>query len=103
MALFGCSSKSAVPTIYCPSMTTGLLCSHGTRDALEVRGDASERWVTAVRAYNRAVASATQQLQAEAKEILTPAQMTEVERWFAVGLNPQMNQLLLQAPGAQDD
>jgi hypothetical protein len=48
------------------------------------------------------VASATQQLQAEAKEILTPAQMTEVERWFAVGLNPQLNQLLLP-PGPHND
>ena len=28
------------------------------------------------------------------KALLTPAQMAEVERWFAKGLNPQINQLL---------
>jgi hypothetical protein len=77
-------------------MKTGMLCSHGTSDALGLAGSNSEVWVAAVRKYNRAVNEATQQLQAEAKLMLTPAQMAEVQRWFAVGLNPQMNTLLQQ-------
>jgi len=40
------------------------------------------------------VDEATKQLQAEAKSLLTPAELTEVERWFAKGLNPQINDLL---------
>lgn len=84
-----------VPEIYCPTMKTGQLCSHGTTEALQLSGATAEQWLAAVRRYNRAVDEATKQLQLEAKTVLTPQQLTEVERWFAVGLNPQINQILV--------
>lgn len=81
-------------TIFCPTMKTGQLCSHGTADTLALSGAKREAWIAAARRYNKAVDEATKQLQAEAKTLLTPSELTEVERWFAKGLNPQINQLL---------
>jgi hypothetical protein len=80
--------------IFCSTMTTGQLCSHGTADALQMSGAKRDEWLAAVRRYNKAVEDATKQLQVEAKTVLTPQQLTEVNRWFAVGLNPQINQVL---------
>lgn len=87
-------SAAEPETIFCPTMKTGQLCSHGTADALRLDGAKREAWIAAARRYNRAVDEATKQLQAEAKTLLTPAERAEVERWFAQGLNPQINQLL---------
>jgi hypothetical protein len=88
------SADAAKPEVFCETMKTGQLCSHGTSSALGLTAEKAEAWVAAVRKYNRAVNEATMQLQAETKGSLSPAQMAEVERWFAVGMNVQMNQLL---------
>ena len=88
------ASAEGPGTIFCPTMKTGQLCSHGTADTLELSGAKKDAWVAAARRYNKAVDEATKQLQEDAKALLTPAQMAEVERWFAKGLNPQINQLL---------
>lgn len=93
----GQSAGDGVPMVFCPTMKTGQLCTHGTSDALNCAGAQRDRWVAAVRDYNRAVDAATKQLQAQAKTILTPEQAAEVNRWFAVGLNPQINKVLLAA------
>ena len=53
-----------------------------------------DAWVTAVRLYNREVNAAITKLQAQAKTTLSPAQVAEVNSWFAIGINPQINQLL---------
>jgi hypothetical protein len=82
------------PEVFCGTMKTGQLCSHGTTSALGLTPEKRDAWVAAVRKYNRTVNDATMQLQAEAKAVLSAAQLAEVERWFAVGMNPQMNQLL---------
>lgn len=82
------------PEVFCGTMKTGQLCSHGTTSALGLTPEKRDAWVAAVRKYNRTVNDATMQLQAEAKTVLSAAQLAEVERWFAVGMNPQMNQLL---------
>lgn len=54
-----------------------------------------EAWLTAVRTYNREVNAAITKLQAQAKTTLSPAQVQEVNSWFAIGINPQINQLLM--------
>lgn len=82
------------PEVFCSTMKTGQLCSHGTTAVLGLTAAKQEAWVAAVRKYNRAVNEAIVLLQTEAKATLSPAQLAEVERWFAVGMNPQMNQLL---------
>ena len=83
--------------VFCSTMKTGQLCSHGTTDALKLTGPKAEEWVAAVRKYNRAVNEATVQLQKEAQTVLTPEQLAEVNRWFAVGVNKEMNKMLQQA------
>jgi hypothetical protein len=88
------AAEAEMPEVFCGTMKTGQLCSHGTSSALGLTAEKAAAWVAAVRKYNRAVNEATVQLQNEAKTTLSPAQIAEVERWFAVGMNPQMNQLL---------
>src|SRR5438128_2057028 len=83
------AQTDAVAEIFCPTMKTGQLCSHGTTEALQLSGAKADQWLAAVRKYNRAVDLATKQLQADAKTVLTPQQVAEVQRWFALGLNPE--------------
>lgn len=82
------------PDIFCATMKTGQLCSLGTATLLGLTPQNREAWVAAVRVYNREVNAAIMKLQAQAKTTLSPAQITEVNSWFAVGINPQINQLL---------
>ncbi len=92
------ASKSATdeePGVFCPTMKTGQLCSHGTSDLLKLSGDNRDQWIAAVRRYNKSVDDATAKLQEDAAKLLTPQQAAEVERWFAKGLNPEINKLLL--------
>jgi hypothetical protein len=83
------------PEVFCGTMKTGQLCSLGTATLLGLTPEKREAWLTAVRTYNRSVNAAITALQAQAKTTLTPAQVEEVNRWFAIGINPQINQLLL--------
>ena len=82
------------PDVFCETMKTGQLCSTGTTTLLGLTPDKREAWVAAVRTYNRAVNAAITALQVEARSTLSPAQIAEVNRWFAIGINPQINQIL---------
>lgn len=86
------------PEVFCETMKTGQLCTHGTSSALGLTPEKAEAWVASVRKYNRAVNDAIVALQAETKGTLSAAQMAEVDRWFAVGMNLKMNDLLVAAP-----
>lgn len=87
--------------LFCATMKTGQLCSHGTATALGLTPAKRDAWLAAVNKYNKAVNDATVALQAEAKGTLSAAQMAEVDRWFAVGVNQQVNQLLAAPAGAR--
>src|SRR6266481_9882378 len=80
--------------IFCPTMKTGQLCSHGTANVLQLSGSKQEKWLEIARKYDRSVDAATLQLFKDAESVLTPAQMVQLKAWFAVGLNPQINELL---------
>ena len=80
--------------IFCSTMKTGQLCTHGTSANLGLSGSKQEQWVAFVRQYNRSVDAAALQLFKDAETVLTPAQLTQLKAWFAVGLNPQINQIL---------
>ena len=80
--------------IFCPTMKTGQLCSHGSANVLGLTGAKQEKWIEIARKYDRAVDVATLQLFKDAEGVLTPAQMVQLKAWFAVGLNPQINELL---------
>ena len=80
--------------IFCSTMKTGQLCTHGTAVNLGLSGEKQEQWIAFARKYNRAVDAATLQLFKDAESVLTPAQLTQLKAWFAVGLNPQINEIL---------
>jgi hypothetical protein len=80
--------------IFCPTMKTGQLCSHGTAANLRLTGEKQEQWVALARKYNRAVDTATEALFKDAEAVLNPEQMALLKAWFAVGLNPEINQIL---------
>jgi hypothetical protein len=90
------------PEIFCGTMKTGQLCSMGTVTLLGLTPEKREAWLTAVRAYNKVVNDAIVTLQAQAKGTLSAAQVEEVNRWFAVGVNPQINQLLTATANARE-
>jgi hypothetical protein len=80
--------------IFCPTMKTGQLCTHGTSATLGLKGQDDEKWVAIARKYNRAVDTATVQLFKDAETVLTPKQQELLKAWFAVGLNPEINRVL---------
>lgn len=88
------AKDDSTPEVFCPVMKTGQLCSDGTTETLKVTEAQTAQWHAAVRRYNKAVDAATKQLQADAKTVLTPEQAAQVDRWFAVGLNPEINKLI---------
>ena len=93
-------SKSGAPAedndIFCPTMKTGQLCTHGTTNVLGVSAANQAKWVEVARKYNKAVDVATLQLFKDSEGVLTPAQLAQLKAWFAVGLNPQINEVLAQ-------
>ena len=80
--------------IFCPTMKTGQLCSNGTTNVLGVTGENQQKWMALTRKYNKAVDAATLELFKDAEGVLNPAQLAQLKAWFAVGLNPQINQIL---------
>lgn len=89
------AAAAEAPEVFCPTMKTGQLCSHGTADTLKLADAKREAWIAAARRYNKAVDTATVALLDEAKGILTPAEHQMVQRWFEKGLlNTQINALL---------
>jgi hypothetical protein len=82
------------PDIFCTTMKTGQLCTHGTAANLGLTGQKQEQWTEFARKYNRAVDAATLQLFKDAETVLTPQQLAQLKTWFAVGLNPQINEIL---------
>jgi hypothetical protein len=80
--------------IFCPTMKTGQVCTHGTAATLGVAAEQNDQWVAMARKYNRAVNAATEQLFKDAEGVLTSEQQKLLKAWFAVGLNPEINQIL---------
>jgi hypothetical protein len=90
----GASSFTDDLAIFCPTMKTGQLCTHGSGNVLGLSGAKQQKWMEIARKYDHAVDAATLQLFKDAEGVLTPAQMAQLKAWFAVGLNPQINELL---------
>ena len=80
--------------IFCPTMKTGQLCTNGTTNVLGLTGAKQEKWRELTRKYNKAVDAATLELFKDSEGVLTPAQLAQLKAWFAVGLNPEINQIL---------
>ncbi len=80
--------------IFCPMMKTGQLCTHGTAANLGLTGEKMEEWRAIARTYNQRVNAATEQLFRDAESMLTPEKVALLKAWFAVGLNPEINEIL---------
>jgi hypothetical protein len=93
----GASAKEGrdAPEIFCSHMGTGQLCP-GNAQMFKLSGPQKERYTEALNAYNKAVAAASKQFLADAKDKvgLSPAELALAESWFAVGLNPEINRIL---------
>lgn len=91
------ADASTVPEVFCPTMKTGQLCSHGTADTLKLAEPKRAAWIALARKYNKAVDEATVALLAESKSLLSPEEHLMVQRWFEKGLlNTRINTLLAQ-------
>ena len=88
------SAAAPAPEVFCNTMQAGALCPTGTVSLLKLSGPKVQTWLDAVGKYNDAVENATKQLKADAKGILTPAQMVELDRWMDKGINPEVNRIL---------
>ena len=85
---------TAAPEVFCNSMQAGTLCPTGTVSILKLSGPKVQQWLDLVNKYNEAVETATKQLKADSKSVLTPAQMSELDRWMEKGINPEVNKIL---------
>lgn len=88
------AASDQAPEVFCNTMQAGALCPTGTVSILKLSGPKVQQWLDAVNKYNAAVEAAARQLKADAKPVLTSAQMAELDRWLAKGINPEVNKLL---------
>ena len=88
------AATPATPEVFCNTMQAGALCPTGTVSILKLSGPKVQQWLDIVNKYNDAVETATKQLKAESKSVLTPAQMAELDRWMEKGINPEVNKIL---------
>jgi hypothetical protein len=88
-------AKSYVPEIFCSHMGTGQLCP-GNAQMFKLSAAQKEQYSQALNNYNKAVAAASKQFLADAKDRvgLSSAELALAESWFAVGLNPEINKIL---------
>ncbi len=82
------------PEVFCNTMQAGALCPTNTVSILKLSGPKVQQWMDAVNKYNAAIENAAKALKADAKSVLTPAQMTELDRWMDKGINPEVNKIL---------
>jgi hypothetical protein len=88
------SPAAKAPEIFCNTMQAGALCPTGTVSVLKLSGPKVQQWLDVVERYNDTVENATKRLKTDAKSILTPAQMAELDRWMDKGMNPEVNRVL---------
>jgi hypothetical protein len=74
-------------------MKMGQVCSHGTAAILGQKDQDALQWQVWARKYNKSMNDATEQLFKDAEGVLDPQQMTLIKAWFALGWNPQINEL----------
>ena len=87
-------AAAPAPEVFCNTMQAGALCPTGTVSVLKLSGPKVQQWLDAVGKYNDAVESATKQLKADTRSVLTPAQLAELDRWMDKGINPEVNRIL---------
>jgi hypothetical protein len=87
-------TPTAAPEVFCNTMQAGTLCPTGTVSILKLSGPKVQQWMDIVEKYNNSVEGAARQLKAEARSVLTPGQIAELDRWMDKGINPEVNRIL---------
>ncbi len=88
-------TTSDVPEVFCNHMGTGQLCP-GNAQMFNLSGDKKDRYLQALNNYNKAVEAASKQFLTDAKDKvgLSSVELAVAEKWFAVGLNPEINKII---------
>jgi hypothetical protein len=71
------------PPVFCPVKSAGQLCDHGTAAILNLKGEKRAQWYRMVEEYNRTVQSAQNRFVEQARKVLPPDQLVQVQKWFA--------------------
>ena len=95
------TAAAGAPEVFCNTMQAGALCPTATVSILKLSGPKVQQWLDAVGKFNTTVLNATQQLKADAKSVLTPAQIAELDRWMDKGINPEVNRILASRTATQ--
>ena len=95
------SAAAPAPEVFCNTMQAGALCPTGTVSVLKLSGPKVQQWLDVVGKYNEAVESAAKQLKSDARSVLTPAQIAELDRWLDKGINPEVNRILASRTATQ--
>jgi len=74
-------------------MKVGQVCSHGTAAILGQKDQDAQQWQVWARKYNKSMNDATEQLFKDAEGVLDAKQLTLLKAWFALGWNPEINDL----------
>ena len=92
------ASKSKIeqkaPEVFCDGLSTGQLCLSNAPTVLKLTDAQKQRWSEAARQYNKAIDGATKQFLEQSKPILSPEQLATMQKWFEMGLNPVLNDVL---------
>ena len=87
-------SPKQAPEVFCDGLSTGQICLSNAPSVLKLDDAQKQRWTEAAREYNKAVDAATKQFLERSKPVLSPAQFATMQKWFDMGLNPVLNQVL---------
>jgi len=87
-------AEQKAPEVFCDGLSTGQLCLSNAPKVLKLDDAQKQRWTDAARQYNKAVDAATRQFLEQSKPVLSPGQFTTMQKWFDMGLNPVLNQVL---------
>ena len=84
-----------VAEVFCDHMGTGLLCP-GNAQMFNLTGAKKDRYLEVLNSYNKTVEAASKQFLTDAKTKvgLSAVELAVAEKWFAVGLNPEINKII---------
>ena len=87
-------TEQKAPEVFCDGLSTGQLCLSNAPTVLKLTDAQKQRWTEAARQYNKAIDGATKQFLDQSKPILSPEQFANMQKWFDMGLNPVLNEVL---------
>lgn len=87
-------TEQKAPEVFCDGLSTGQLCLSNAPTVLKLTDAQKQQWTEAARQYNKAIDVATKQFLEQSKPILSPEQLARIQKWFEMGLNPVLNEVL---------